>query len=155
MLFYAVIRPTFISSGTVLALTPEQASCRHYGVEGMPNNRYKATQTLCFKAGEVLGFETVPKRWLLTLQPIVEKTEPAVCKVQQNVRVMPAGLSCLEQVAWQSVWEAGQLTIQAYQKKGGAISRRSLQRVLTGMVDKHLFVREGSTHHVVYRLAED
>lgn len=155
---YHVIRPTVVPGGTVLYLSPQQLGSRRHGLEPLPETGgFRSIKELSFKAGEILGFEVLPKRLLKNLEAMDEKEEPPPALRAENrvLLTVPLDLTFLEQIAWQLVCTEGPLTIKSYQKRCRHASRRSLQRVLKGLVNKKIFIREGATHHVYYRLGDN
>lgn len=167
MWMYQVMGYTVVPGGTVLYLPPEQISSRLHGLKALPQEGwFRSIKELPFKPGEVLGFENPPKYYLLkNLQAmgVNEKSEhgqtlestAAACIDNPKLLSELRNFSFLEQIAWQRVQAEGRLTIKAYQKCCRRVSRRSLQRVLKGMVEKNILMREGATHRLCYRFREN
>jgi hypothetical protein len=147
-----VICPLTLPSGSVLYLSPEQSASRRPGLEPLlPPGMFRSIKALSFKAGEVLGVEALPK-WTLKSLAVLDEKEPPLLQAEQPLRLtVPMDLSFLEQVAWQLVAAEGRLTITAYQKRCRSVGRRRLQKVIKGLVEKGLFLREGESHHRCYR----
>jgi len=61
-------------------------------------------------------------------------------------------LSERQQKAVQYVLQNGELTIKEFEELCGDVNRRTLQRELKDLVEKSIFVTEGATHHLIYRL---
>lgn len=154
---YRVIRPTVVPGGTVLYLSPQQLCSRRHGLKPLPETGgFQSIKELSFKAGEVLGFDVLPKRLLKNLEAMDEKEEPpSAVEAENRVRLtVPLALTFLEHIAWQLVQTEGSLTIKAYQKQCRRVGRRRLQKVIKGLVDKQILVREGEGHHRCYRFGE-
>lgn len=61
-------------------------------------------------------------------------------------------LSERQQKAVQYVLQTGELTIKEFEELCGDVNRRTLQRELKDLVEKAIFVTEGATHQLIYRL---
>jgi hypothetical protein len=155
MLHYTVLYATRVPCGLVLALSPEQASHRLYGLQVMEKGGlFKVTTELCFKAGEIIGFDKTPPPRLLQYLQCEQRSEERLedTALEQHACAFPAGLSALQEIAYQAVLDQGFLTIKRYQALCGGVQRRRLQRLLKGLVDKKIFIREGATHRARYVL---
>ena len=61
-------------------------------------------------------------------------------------------LSERQQKAVQYVLQNGEMTIKEFEELCGDVNRRTLQRELKDLVEKAIFVTEGATHQLIYRL---
>jgi len=61
-------------------------------------------------------------------------------------------LSERQQKAVQYVLQNGEITIKEFEELCGDVNRRTLQRELKDLVEKAIFVTEGATHQLIYRL---
>lgn len=61
-------------------------------------------------------------------------------------------LSERQQKAVQYVLQSGELTIKDFEELCSDVNRRTLQRELKELVEKAVFVTEGATHQLIYRL---
>jgi hypothetical protein len=152
-----VTSPLMLPSGTVLYLSVAQSGLRRHSVEPLAQlGWFRAIKALSFKAGEVLGFESLAKRIVKQVE-ILDKKEPPFSAQQADnaaLLTMPEDLNFLEQVAWQLVATEGPLTITTYHKRCRSVGRRRLQKVIKGLVEKSILVREGQSHHRCYRFGE-
>ncbi len=76
---YQVINNITLCYGTLMELTEKQAKIRSLSLRSVKNNLYKAIDTVCFKAGEVIGLDknTISKTVLVNLKPLKETKTPA------------------------------------------------------------------------------
>jgi len=74
--------------------------------------------------------------------------------IRRDVLVKEYGLSDRQAKALGHILEHGSLTIQEFEPLCPDVNRRTLQRDLKAIVDMGLFVSEGATNKLVYRMKE-
>ena len=57
MILYRVLTPVEITKGNVVELTPDQARIRLHNLKLLKGSKYEVKADICFKAGEVIGFD--------------------------------------------------------------------------------------------------
>ena len=72
--------------------------------------------------------------------------------IRADVLAKKCKLSKRQQKAVQYVLQNGKLTIKEFEDLCEDVNRRTLQRELKELVEKALFVTEGATHQLIYRL---
>lgn len=84
---YTITRPVFIDAGTRLALSDAQARARRGQIKEVGDGVFEATAIVNFKAGEVVGLETVPKAIASAFDEIktVRRTSGAAKVAAQSV----------------------------------------------------------------------
>jgi predicted DNA-binding transcriptional regulator YafY len=72
--------------------------------------------------------------------------------IRRDVLAREHNLSERQALALGYIIEHEGLSIQIYEKLFPAVNRRTLQRDLKAMVDKGIFLSEGATNQLIYRL---
>lgn len=83
------------------------------------------------------------------LKEVMQRGEQAI---RRDVLIREHGLSERQGMALGHVLEHGSLTIQEYEALCPDVKRRTLQRDLKAMIEMELFISEGATNKLVYRL---
>ena len=113
---------------------------------------YRAIQSVRENGMDMTGWlEYFVEGLTAQLTEVRERGEQAI---RRDVLVKEHRLSDRQAKALAHILEHGSLTIKDFEGLCPDINRRSLQRDLKAMVDRHLIVPEGETHHLLYRLAE-
>lgn len=111
---------------------------------------YKAIQSVRENAMDMTNWLDYFIQGLSTqLQELVEQGTRAIKK---DVLKNKYHLSSRQGLAVDYVLKNGSLTIQDYEQLAADTPRRTLQRDLKALVDKEVFLVEGSTHQLTYRL---
>jgi Fic family protein len=87
----------------------------------------------------------------LTTQ-LAEVKQRGELTIRRDVLVKQHGLSGRQAKAVEYILEHGSLTIQDFERLCPDVNRRTLQRDLKKLVEKELFLTEGETHNLLYRL---
>jgi Fic family protein len=89
----------------------------------------------------------------LTAQ-LTEVSERGKQVIRRDMLIKKHGLSDRQAKALGQVQEHGSLSIQEFENLFSDVNRRSLQRDLKSMLDMGLFISEGATNKLVYRMKE-
>ena len=85
---------------------------------------------------------------------LLEVKEGGAAAIKRDVLVNQYNLSERQGIAIDIVLKQGNLTIQDYEKQCSGVTKRTLQRELKMLVEKGIFVTEGSTHNLIYKFAK-
>jgi len=86
---------------------------------------------------------------------LTEVKKEGTCAIKRDVIIKQFDLSKRQALAIDTVLMQGSVTIQDYGKLCPGVTKRTLQRELKMLVEKGIFVIEGATHHLAYKLAKN
>ncbi|MDR1057723.1 MAG: Fic family protein [Coxiellaceae bacterium] len=83
---------------------------------------------------------------------LAEVKEEGTIAVRRDIIVKQYNLSERQSIAIDFILKKGSLTIQDYETLCPMVTKRTLQRELKLLIEKDVFVTEGSTHNLIYKL---